>query len=539
MDSILFSAIHDQMPKFNPSIANGLAIEQLKHCEAFVDETFQSVSMSFPDGLKYDGYMRCTPQEEYNIMTDKRGTKRFCEISKSDMYLVKYMFSFNGKPLFPRYLYLPYVNDAGILSIRGSRWSIIPVVSDNIVSVEPNNIFIVLNCAKLKFERCVQNYRANNSVETVSLVWSAVHNEYRKKKGKDKSSVDAFTTLAHYLFAKFGVKETFKKYANTNVIIGTDDINEVNYPKEKFVICSTLGNKPPKLKEKYYQPTNLKLAVPVNKYNLLVKSLIGGFFYVVEHFPDRFMLEYFNKEDELVLWKILLGYLIFPAGSSEGDLINKVEEHFYSLNEYIDEMDKNRLNKDGIHVDDIYELFVHLTDTMHDRINNCGNSVSSMYGKQLTILRYLLYDIRAAIVNAKFNLNKSKAKRPLTVDEINKILNRELRREIIAGINRDHGEVVGISCPGDNKILKVTSNILMQTKSGSNSKSKSKGKVNDPSKKLHSSIAEVASFINLPHSDPTGRSRVNPYLMLDSDGSVLRNEQFVEILDDVQKKIEL
>ena len=128
------------------------------------------------------------------------------------MYLVKYMFSFNGKPLFPRYLYLPYVNDAGILSIRGSRWSIIPVVSDNIVSVEPNNIFIVLNCAKLKFERCVlQNYRANNSVETVSLVWSAVHNEYRKKERKKINlQLTHFTTLAHYLFAKFGVKETFK-----------------------------------------------------------------------------------------------------------------------------------------------------------------------------------------------------------------------------------------------------------------------------------------------------------------------------------------
>lgn len=538
MDKILFDEIHEQMPKFNPLIADGLAVTHLPQSEAYVDKLFRSVSASFPEGVKYEGYMRCTPQEEYNIITDKRGTKRFCEMSRSDWYLLKYLFSFNGKPLFPRYIYLPFVNDAGILSMRGSRWMVMPVSSDKVLSVEYNSIFIVLNCAKLKFERSVQHYIANNSVETVNIVWSAVHNEYRKKKGKDKAILDAYTTLAHYLFCKFGVEETFNLFADAKIKIGEDDITPENYPPNKWVICGTVGNKPPKMKDKFYIPTKIKIAIPANRYNQLTKSLIGGFFYTLEHFPDRFKTEYFGDEGEKTLWKTLLGHLIFAAGSSEGDLINKVDEHFVSLDEYIDGTDKDNLVEDGIIVDDIYQLFIHVIDTMPDRLLNIGNSVSSMYGKQLTILRYLLYNIRSAIVNVRFKLKKSNAKRPLTADDINKVMNRELPREMVASINRDHGEVVSISSPGDNKIFKVTSNILMQTKSGSNAKSKGKGKVNDPSKMLHSSIAEVASFINLPQSDPTGRSRVNPYIQLAPDGLILRSEKFRKILDDVQLKID-
>lgn len=538
MDKRLFDKIHDQMPHFNPIIADGLAVSQLPNAEAFIDQIFSSVSKGFPLGLKYDGYSRCTPKEEYDEITNKRGTKRYCEISRSDMYLLKYMFSFNGKPLYPRYIYLPFVNDAGTISIRGSKYIVSPVLSDRILSVEYNSIFIVLNCAKLKFERIVQHFLANNSIETVNVVWSAVHNEYRKKKGKNKPSIDACTTLAHYLFCKNGVVNTFKHYTGTNIVIGEDEITEEKYPYDKWVICGTVGNKPARLKERYYIPTKLKIAIPIKDYNQINRSLIGAFFYVVEHFPERFKLEFFGTEDEKSTWKILLGHLIFSNGSSEGDLFNKVEEHFVSLDEYIDEMDQINLDSDKIKVDNIYSLFMHVIETMPDRLLNVGNSVSSMYDKQLTILRYLLYDIRSAIVKVRFKLNKSNAKRPLTIDDINKVMNRELPREMITSINKMHGEVTSISSPGDNKIFKITSNILMQTKSGSNSKSRSKGKVNDPSKIFHSSIAEVASFINLPQSDPTGRSRINPHIQISDDGTILRNEKYRSILDEVQLKID-
>jgi hypothetical protein len=541
MDKKLFDAIDKDMPKFNPILADGLAVSQIPMSEAYIDKIFTSIATGFPEGLVYDGYKRCTPHEEYIEVTNKRGTKRFCEIARNDVYLVKYMFSFHGKPLYPRYIYLPFVNDSGIFHIRGSVFQLSPILSDRILSVEFDNIFIVLNCAKLKFERTIQYYQTADKTETINVIWAPVHNECRKKatkKDKNKPIVEAFTTLPHYLFCKYGVRDTFRIYAGTDIVIGQDEINETTYKPDKWVICSSTGMKPSKLKDKYYVPSPLRMAIPKNKYNNFTQTLIAGFFYVVDLFPERFNVEYFNTPEETILWKIILGHLIFPIGNSEGDLLNKIEEHFNSLSEYLDETDKINLIEDGIQVDDLFQLFAHVIQTMPDRLINVGNSVSSLYDKQLKVLQYFLYDIRSSIANLRYALRKAQSKRPLTWDDINKIMNRELPREMIMKVNRNHGEVSSVNVPGDCKIFKITSNIEMQTKSGAKKKSRNKGTVNDPTKRLHSSLAEVASFINLPQSDPTGRTRLNLHIQLEPDGTVIRNPMFKELLDSVQAKID-
>ena len=94
--------------------------------------------------------------------------------------------------------------------------------------------------------------------------------------------------------------------------------------------------------------------------------------------------------------------------------MNKIEEHFNFLNEYLDETDKINLIEDGIHVDDLFQLFAHVIQTMPDRLINVGNSVSSLYDKQLKVLQYFLYDIRSSIANLRYALRKAQSKRPLT-----------------------------------------------------------------------------------------------------------------------------
>lgn len=549
MDNKLFGMVDNQMPKFNPLIANGLAVEQMKDVEHYIDQIFRCASLGFPDGLKYEGYVRCTPTEEYNEITHKRNNKRLCETARSDLYLVKYNFKLGNEQLYPRYLYLPFVNDAGIITLRGSRFMISPVLADRAISVETDNIFIPLNCAKLKFEKAVQHFRilgVDEGQETVDVVWSAVHNLMGKpRKDGTRPTIDACSTLVHYLFCYYGVTETFARFANTRVVVGGPEIDEHSYPKDKWTIFSSIQLKPKGVRDKFYASSNIRLAVPADQYTRLNKSLIGGFFYIVDHFPDRVLPEYIaplgaSDEDlraEKNLWKTLLGHVIFASETSEGELINKINEHLGSLDEYIDEMIQDNLRRDGIIVDNIYTLFVHVIETLPARLMSAGDNVSSMYGKRLTVIHYILFDIIKAIMTVRFKLQSASKKKPLTVDDINKIMNRELGRDLITQINRKHGEVTSISSPGDNKIFKITSNVVMQTKSGSGGR-RSKANLSDPSKALHASIAEVGSFSNLPHSDPTGRSRLSPYLRLEDDGMIARNPEFIELLDRVQALIQ-
>ena len=113
MDAILSELLEKDIPKINSIIGNGLACTHLNYTEAYIDAVFTSASKGFPPGLTYIGCKRCTPHEEFALVTKKKGTRRQLDTAKSNIYLMKYFFAYNGHPIEPRYIYLPYVEDAG------------------------------------------------------------------------------------------------------------------------------------------------------------------------------------------------------------------------------------------------------------------------------------------------------------------------------------------------------------------------------------------------------------------------------------------
>jgi hypothetical protein len=56
--------------------------------------------------------------------------------------------------------------------------------------------------------------------------------------------------------------------------------------------------------------------------------------------------------------------------------------------------------------------------------------------------------------------------------------------------------------------------------------------MDDPTKFLHISNAEVASCWNQPKYDPTGKSKLNPCLQTTPDGTIIRNPEFIPLLEE-------
>ena len=109
MDMEIARIIDEDSPKFNPLIAEGLAVEQMKHAEEYIHQVMQVAMRGAPDGLIYTGLVRCTPEEEKMVTLRKRGGRRHFDIAPSYFYTVKLMFEYQGKPIAPRYMLLPYV----------------------------------------------------------------------------------------------------------------------------------------------------------------------------------------------------------------------------------------------------------------------------------------------------------------------------------------------------------------------------------------------------------------------------------------------
>lgn len=534
MDRELARLIDADTPPLNPLIANGLAVEYMKPNELirYVDQIMRSAARGFPAGLIYDGCERATPHEEFHEATRKKGPKRTFDTARSNIYMMRYNFSWQGVKMEPRYMYLPYVEDAGSIIISGSRFNISPILSDRVVSVGTSNIFVRLLRDRLTFERMSWHFMIDGRRETVQVAWAEIYHKNGKMR-KLKPTVKANCALVHYLFCKYGFVDTFLKFGNCKPVIGGLEINHHTYPPEEWCICSSTQVKPRGVGRVYYEPTNVRIAVRHEEMTPMVRNMIGGFFYVADHFPTRVLPEW---TDSKRIWMILLGHIIFSGTILEGKLYSDIEDHISSLDEYLDGLVIQKLKEIGQPVNDIYELFAVVIEHFNSWLLEAADKVASMYEKELQISYYVLYEISSAIFKLYFKL-KAASKKQLTEKDIKNTMNLTLKTGLIFSINKNHGEVSSLSSPGDNKAFKITSVLVPQSGSNRLSSRKDRAVLSDPSKRLHVSVAEVGGYANLPKSEPSGRSRLNPHLRIDPRGVVMRNPERTPLLDAIQEDI--
>lgn len=542
----LINFMKETTPELNPMLAEGLATHQMVYAERYIDEVFKSAARDFPQGLTYAGCQRCTPEEEFMEAVKHNGSKRggvkrsrkTHETARSDIYLMKYFFKFNGKLLDPRYIYLPYVSQAGSIYISGSRFTISPVIQDRVFSIGTNNIFVRFVRDKITFERTLCAFMADGVRETEQMVHSRIHNEK-----STNPTVRAVSSMAHYLFCKYGFTESFKRFTGTEPVVA-ENFDPALYPSDMWVICSTIysghGMRPKGYgrgsSKEFYEASKLKVAVRRDQYTPMVKAMIGAFFYVVDHFPQQMKAEYVDKQ---LQWQVLMGHILFSGGIGAGKLLEKMQSHIHSLDEYVDTIVRANMAEVGIHVSNLYEFFAIIIAKYNEWLLEGSNKINSMYDKELVTVYYALMDITKAIFKFYYKINATAAKKELTEKEIVNTMNAMMTARKIFDLRKDHGEVSSNSYSGDNMAFKITSILVPQssaTRRGA-SKGSDRGSIGDPSKKFHVSVAEIGSYSGMPKSDPSGHGKLNHHTKIDHKGRIVRNPKLIPLLDEVQSLI--
>lgn len=537
MDKHLFDLVDNQIPHFNTRIVNGLATEEMRRSESYIDQILRTATAELAPELVYKKLERCTPREEYTELVRRVGMRNTIEHARSDMYLVKIMFELNGEALPPRYIFLPFVRRGGLITIRGSEFAISPVMADKAISVGHNFIFIPMAWDRMNFYRTPQYFYANETQEVVDVVWSKIHH-YKLKARRTNSKLDvrANTVLPHYLFAKYGLTRVFAEMANTPVVVGSSlEITTERYPPADWIICRSTMFKPRTVKDKNYVGPDVRLAIPAANWNSSIASLVAGFFYVADYFPDRVTPD---EVDEPRLWRILLGYMIFGVGHSEGKLAVDIDQHMGSLDNYIETQTRKRLEDVGVFVEDIYQLFMHLIENFDQYITQSTTNLSSSFGKRLMTLPYALSDLTWAIHRFMFTATGQRKRKPLTKEDLNKILNKTLKTNTVFKMNKQHGEVNPVAVPGDNLYFKVTSHVVLQ-ESSSGGRAKTRSSTDDPSKVLHVSVAVAGSYNTMGKAEPTGRAKLNPCTPLSAyDNEIQENPALIGITRTTQAMIQ-
>ncbi len=544
MDRFIKDLITTNTPLMNKDIMEGLVVKMLPYAEKFLDDVFRAASLSFPSSLTYVGYERCTPYEEYKLATkaSSSSNRKIVEISRSDIYCMKYFFEYQWeetindvttlrKEIITRYIHLPFVGEGGSMSISGKKIFLHPVMTDRVISPSGGTIFVRLMRDKIIFKRLYHAVYINNSKTTSSVVYAELYRNSNKNNNKPfKRLTKASSTMINYLLGKFGFSEFFGRYLGFIPEVGT--YSKAVEDDNSFVFRST-NMKPRTYIEKEYMPSNIYIKIPKERMSNLVKDIITGIFYIIDNFSNIIKVEYFNDPR---MWMQCLGYIIFNGNNSTIKIMDGVVEHYNSLDEYVDSVVTKKLAEDGYHCNNFYDLLMLVIENFSTWIIDSDKNINTMYGKELSVLYPIFYPLTRKLFSTAFKLNKASLKKKLSLKEIIEIMNKNFTIGIIYDLSKTDAPKSNVNYPGDNKFFKITSTIIPQATNISSESNVKKKRIteNDPINKIHASIVEAGGYLNVTKPHPTGIGKINPYVTLDANNTIIPNPETKEYFEWIQ-----
>lgn len=531
----IVNKFHETSVRFNHRFAGGYAKHEIQKGLNYIDMVMSCAQRSFPEKLVYENPEVCSPETAFEVFnTIYKGDKKYIfDFARNDFYLARLNFNYDGVR-FPIYLYMPFTDDSGVITIRDKPFYIKPVMADPLISVSAEGLFLPLNQTKMTTRARSHFLYKEGRLLQVKVHETTIHHTLREVQSKDnKEAKMRVTCNAHYLFCKFGYRETFLSF-NAVVHAGYQDtINHQNYPKEDWVIYSSASKdtRDPQLTDDGERKENkVLLAVRRSDINTDVESVVGAFFYVLDFLPDIEEIEFI---EDPAWWIIKMGKIIMGVDSDHRLLMRKMGEHYKTIDTYIDAMAVNLMADNDIYVNDIYEYLAWGISNYDSYRNRPEANQATMYDKYLTVNRYVFKPIREAIFLAIYELRQKKDDSKLTLREVQSKLRSRLRPDLITKINSNCPNVSAVISSTDSKLLKMALEIVPQDNMRTNKVKKTSKMLRTPKWQFDRSFIDVGGFSSMSKHEPIGKDSGNPCMNIGMDGKLLPQSIFEDLLQSV------
>lgn len=432
MNDILSNTIDNHCAKFNTNITNGKVKDIMKWMPQYLDGIFRSSIKSLSPNvpLTYIGYEKLTPDEEFfNIIIGNNSKPRY-DIAVSDMYSIKFIFDYNGEPIV-KSMYLPFGHEGNLITISNNKYTVINVLSDTVISPSTRQVFVRLLKNKLTFKSVQRNFLLNNEKVPGHIIYTTIVNVKNLKIKQHIGKVH--TPISLYLLGQYGIKETFRRYCNTEDVIVT--IDNVDNLRDKYNVYESTKIKVPGLKTKNYVGHDVKICI--NKSvprTTFMDNFIFGLIYAIDILPqfvDNIMPHIVtnNVELEKFNWRVLLGKITYNDTFTITRIVEDMEEHFDTLQGYLDNLTRNQLlgtelGLNKFKLDNFFDLLAIILEEYNTLVVHSKEYNSNIHNRYIDILYYLMFDIFYSFNKVILNINKraSKQKEILSYKEVNKIM---------------------------------------------------------------------------------------------------------------------
>lgn len=537
MNDILSMVIDKHSPKVNKNVTEGTAKELLSTIPAFLDSIIRSSIKSLSKGvpLEYIGYRKMTPKEEFELETYSSSNKATYELARSDTYNVVYEFRYMGE-IISRPIALPFADHGNLIHISNTLYSIIPVLTDTVISPKRDEVFVRLIKDKLIF----RNQSTNFSVYEKLEVGGKVRYEENRKPGLviytniiKTDSLDLkdnigkpVTPIALYLLGEYGLAGTFKRYFN----IGKDDFILINGEpddniKSNYTIFGSSKIKPKYSKDGLYKPHDLKFCfkrdIPINQ---SLENILHGVIYAFDLLPtnaEDLMETLINgtPEDEIFFWRVLLGRLTYKNSYSVDRIIADMTNHFDVLQGYLDTLNKEKLEENGIYVENFFDLLNYILLNYNKWLITSKEYTSSLDNKYIDFLYYLMNDIIIGFNRVILKLNKRASNNrgdQLGFKEVSKLMSIDFKSKRIFNLITK-GLSLALQVVDntlDIKYPRITS-ILEDQSCGDGVKRAKNSQLPESSKVLRGPDCYFGSLLYISKTKPSPRFKANLYMYYD------------------------
>ena len=504
IDLDVFNAIESDLPVMNKDICGGLASKHLTESADYINEIWKTVAVDFPEGMKYEGCSMTNPYEEYAEIIRPSKPRHQFEITKSNVYMMKYKFSYNGVPIKNRFIQLLYSED-DLTKINGSLYKITPVLSGRVFNIERDKIFVPTPRARnVCFLKDIYSYLLNGCERYSDIIYSQQYQMLEASRSRYRP------TLVHYMLCEHGLTKALKKYFNLDVIYGAGDMDEYCMSDEWSVFESK--KLPIKGMRNVTVRNNIKIIIRTNTILKSHHGVICAIIYIIDHCAETCID---SDLDDPELWLFILPKFLFKKPEQTKLLHTTMISHLGWVKSSMDNVMKRTLLASGIDCDSVFDLFSYMLLNFDDMLIH--NDIGSMNDKELNVVKHVLYDVVYMIFTLMFRLRK------LNGSNVNsKIIDSTIDRCFMSNrikVTRGHGELMPVSIASDCKMFSATCNLITHAKAAEGGKGgKRRSASNEDNTRLHQSQTEVASFLWITKTDPTGRSKLNPFAYINEMG---------------------
>lgn len=544
----VIDATSDALPKFNTHTLKIFRQKKIEECVSFMAMAFQEATRLFEGDIIYRGYHILSPEERLkSTFYHTKYLNTTVDVTQTELMLVEFHFEYK-KEIYSSQLFLPYLIDNAII-INGSKYYIQFALTDSVFYhiTKENGIGIKVLRAHLRFWRnqrhtflSVRGTRYNDNIIIVKA----------HMKNYKYNTEDIKPALILYPLVKFGWKSTLTRYGISEEqldLVPFADKRDTKF--EYFEIRKSSKDNP----GMYLKVDTTLLSTNPDLDIKLQMSVVSSIHYILQYFvrwtatiyTDNLQLIDLLKHDpETIPWKVILGKTIFGIDySNEIQACSQAIQHIESMDSYLDDYTKRKLQEINVYCKDIYDLLDHVFVNMDSYV--VGYAPANLYEKRVNILDLLLGNIIQSLFHKVYKKtnNKKGGKTIIEAKDVESLF--KIGRKAIAQIHKCNQVVAGNpSVYNDNYLLTVGARKVRATHSATSggvkaNAARSAGKatgnqkanlMSSPSHRWHVSWPVVESMLDVSHQNPGVAGTINPFLPITEKGTI-EKQPYMEDID--------